>query len=375
MIRNNSKIMMASSVHVWTDTRIFFKEAQTLASNGFQVSFYAIDFESEKSVIPNLKMTYLKPVKRWQRVSHWKFLYKEMLKSDAKHFHFHDPELLLVARKLKRKVKNEITITYDMHEHIPAAIKTKQWIPTIIRKPLAKLITVIEKKLMRNCDTVIFAEKSYKDNYEELLLQKVDVLNYPVFDNTNWKKQKQDCLTLVYVGVLTEQRGIYNMLELAVALKAKMNGNFRMNIIGPIFTDEATLNAFIQKHQLEENVTLYGRMQYKDIWNFYQQADIGLCLLHPTPNNLNSHSTKLFEYMAAELPIIATDFPDFIDILTTNNCGKTGDIFNAEVLADLVLEMDADKKMLEDMGRNGRVAFDKFYNWKNEEKKLIAIYK
>lgn len=57
--------MMASSVHVWTDTRIFFKEAQTLASNGFQVSFYAIDFESEKSVIPNLKMTYLKPVKRW----------------------------------------------------------------------------------------------------------------------------------------------------------------------------------------------------------------------------------------------------------------------------------------------------------------------
>ena len=36
MIRNNSKIMMASSVHVWTDTRIFFKEAQTLASNGFQ---------------------------------------------------------------------------------------------------------------------------------------------------------------------------------------------------------------------------------------------------------------------------------------------------------------------------------------------------
>lgn len=366
--------MMASSVHVWSDTRIYFKEAKTLASQGLEVDFYAIDYPSEKAVIPNLTMHYMKPQKRYNRFVHWRFLYKEMIQSDAMYFHFHDPELLFVARALKKRLGDEIRITYDMHEHLPAAIKTKQWLPAFIRPTLSSLVERVEKKLMKYCDTVIFAELSYKENYTELGLNKVDVLNYPILPKIDVVPVKEEVFTLIYVGILIEQRGLFNMLELAKALKEKQTIDFHFKLIGPIFTNEEVVTQFIKNNDLSDNITLYGRMQYKDIWEHYASAHVGVCLLHPTPNNLNSHSTKLFEYMAAELPIIASDFPDFTTMLTEHQCGKTSNPDDYETLVEIVQSYIADPQGNKVIGSNGRTAFDTYYNWNHEGEKLLAIY-
>ncbi|MBC1473829.1 glycosyltransferase family 4 protein [Listeria grandensis] len=372
--RNPKKIMMASSVHVWSDTRIYFKEAQTLANQGFQVDFYALDHPGEKINIPNLTMHYLKPQKRYKRFIHWRFLYKEMIQSDATYFHFHDPELLLTARALKKKLKDEIKITYDMHEHLPAAIRTKQWLPRIIRPILSQVVAYFEKKWMKYCDTVIFAELSYKDNYEELTLNKVDVLNYPIFPNLNELIMKDNVFTMIYVGVLTEQRGLFNMLQLAKSVKDRGIQTFKLKLIGPIFTDEERVQQFIVENHLSDNIELHGRMQYKDIWAHYQAAHVGLCLLHPTPNNLNSHSTKLFEYMAAGLPIVASDFPDFTKMLTEHDCGKTSDPEDYDALYDIIDFYMANPEKNKQFGENGKEAFNRFYNWEREGEKLSSIY-
>ncbi|EUJ22630.1 glycosyl transferases group 1 family protein [Listeria grandensis FSL F6-0971] len=115
-------------------------------------------------------------------------------------------------------------------------------------------------------------------------------------------------------------------------------------------------------------------MQYKDIWGHYQAAHVGLCLLHPTPNNLNSHSTKLFEYMAAGLPIVASDFPDFTKMLTEHDCGKTSDPEDYDALYDIIDFYMANPEKNKQLGENGKEAFNRFYNWEREGEKLSSIY-
>lgn len=371
--RNANKIFMCSSVHVWSDTRIYFKEAKTLATEGFQVDFYAQDHPGEKEELDNLTMHYLPVLGRKKRAKHRKTLYNEFMASDAFHLHVHDPELLFLARKVKRQLGDDVHVVYDMHEHLPAAILTKQWIPKICRRVLSTLVAKVERTLMKHIDTVIFAEKSYRDNYDMLDMEKVDILNYPVVP-PKLTIPKDGLFTMVYCGLLTEQRGLFEMLELASTLKKQDITDFRLKLIGPVFTDEEKITRFVDENNLAEHIICHDRMQYKDIWQHYYTAHVGLCLLHPTPNNLNSHSTKLFEYMAAGLPILASDFPSFTKILTTEHCGLTADPFNPEKLAKIVLHYKQNPDEATQIGERGKQAFAKHYNWENEANKLIKLY-
>ncbi|RDW99595.1 hypothetical protein UR08_11455 [Listeria kieliensis] len=365
---------MCSSVHVWSDTRIYFKEAKSLAKKGFQVEFYALDFDGEKESITNLEMHYLPVLKRKDRHHHMRVLFQAFVESRARNFHFHDPELLFLAKKIKKKYGSEVKTVYDMHEHLPAAILTKQWIPRFSRTFLSKFIAAIEKYYLKWVDAVIYAEISYKKNYaKNQAIKTVDVLNYPIMP-PEIKGIPTQKFTLIYVGVLTEQRGLFNMLELAKTLREKGCLDFKLKLIGPVFTDEDKVADFIVTNKLEKHIEQLERMQYKDIWEHYYQSHIGLCLLHPTPNNLNSHSTKLFEYMAARIPIIASNFPDFTQILTEADCGYTVDPFDPEGLADLVIKLKEDKKRTVEMGENGFRAFKKLYNWQCESEKLVELY-
>ncbi|MBC1399166.1 glycosyltransferase family 4 protein [Listeria fleischmannii] len=371
--RDPNKIFMCSSVHVWSDTRIYFKEAKSLAEAGFQVEFYALNFDGEKESIPNLTMHYLPVLSRKKRFRHMQTLLKAFEESDAKNFHFHDPELLFLARKIKKKYGDAVKIVYDMHEHLPAAILTKQWIPRGSRPFVSKMVAFFEKYFLKWVDAVVFAEVSYKENYLKMGLNTVDVLNYPIMPPVR-NETISKVFTLIYVGVLTEQRGLFNMLELAKAMREKGCTDFKLKLIGPMFTNEDAFSEFIIVNHLEKNVEHLDRMQYKDIWRHYYQSHIGLCLLHPTPNNLNSHSTKLFEYMAAKIPILASDFPDFKKIISEADCGYTTDPFDYGRAADLVIQLKDNRKRNWDLGQNGFRAFQNLYSWQHEAEKLLTLY-
>lgn len=364
------KIMMVSSVHVWNDTRIFFKEAISLAENGYLVDFYALDYSANKKEIKNLKMHYLKPEKRISRWKNWLFLFREIKNKAPDIVHFHDSELLFIPILLK---KNKKTMTiYDMHEHLPAAILTKPWINKKVRFLVSRMVKVIEKKLMKSCDAVIFAEKSYKENYQELTIKKADVLNYPKQMIRRDNIVKEDRFTLIYCGVLIKQRGLWEMLNLAKLLADKnLIPNFQLKLIGPLLNEHDNVEKFILKNKLEEIVYFYGRQPYDQIWEHYHTSHLGLCFLHPTPNNLNSFSTKLYEYMNSGLPSIASNFPQFEKLLTENDCGQTVDLFNTKEISEVVVRYYQDVSLLTRQSENG---LKSKYDWYSQEIKLLELY-
>lgn len=88
------KVMIFSSVHSHNDSRVFYKEAVSLARAGYRVELHALaDFEQREE--QGVKIIGLpRPKNRVARLlSGWR-LFRRARSSGADRFHFHDPELL-----------------------------------------------------------------------------------------------------------------------------------------------------------------------------------------------------------------------------------------------------------------------------------------
>ncbi|PFR90090.1 hypothetical protein COK43_14035 [Bacillus cereus] len=367
------KVFIFSSVHPWNDTRVFYKEAVSLANAGYEVKLCAIqnNIEYEKN-IENLSVECIPKMKRWARPLLWFRLFMKARREKADVYHFHDPELLIVAYFLSIFTKSKII--YDMHEDFPAAIRSKNWIPKFIRGKLSTVVGWLEKFFMKHCDAVVYAEKYYKNNYKDIGILKEDILNYPLKHSSSVSRISNKIPYIVYAGAISKTRGLDEMLKVASNLKGR-NLEFQMILIGGFSEkDKEETIDFIQRNDLNECVQLPGRLPLHKVFDYYIKADVGLAILHPEKNYLQSLATKLFEYMAFGIPIVASNFPDWKALIENSRSGIAVDPLDVEMVADAICKIVTDKELSLQFGENGFRAYQKQYNWTIEENKLVNLY-
>ena len=85
--------------------------------------------------------------------------------------------------------------------------------------------------------------------------------------------------------------------------------------------------------------------------------------------------TKTLEYMIAKLPVITSNFPLYEKLIIENNCGICVDPLNPKKIAEAIKHLIEHPNETKKMGENGRKAVLEKYNWENESKKLLEIYK
>jgi hypothetical protein len=100
----------------------------------------------------------------------------------------------------------------------------------------------------------------------------------------------------------------------------------------------------------------------------------GLTLLHPVESYLTAYSVKMFEYMAAGLPFVASDFPLWRRIVEEADCGLLADPLDTAAIAAAMRRLTADPAEARRLGANGRRAVETTYNWEREREKLLAFY-
>ena len=363
------KVCILTSVHPPFDTRIFHKQAKTLVKAGYDVTLIAQHDNNE--VVDRVKIVALpKPKNRfWRMLGTWR-VFKLALKQRAEVYHFHDPELIPVAVLIKLARRS---IIYDVHEDIPKQILTKEWLPSYSRGFVSRLFALIERVSFPFFDAVVLAGEDIASHLPHS--SKVVVIrNFPLLEVVKRigkrEKDRKEFALLIYVGGLTEDRGAREMVEVANHMKSKA----RLILVGSFFDSylEAELRAKASKE-----VRFTGWVPYEQVFSFLSEADIGLVCFHPTPNNIAAswRNNKLFEYMAAGLPVIASNFPLWKEIVEGNNCGLTADPLNPEEIAKAVEYLIQHPDEARKMGENGRKAVVVKYNWEMESKKLIAVYK
>lgn len=118
-----------------------------------------------------------------------------------------------------------------------------------------------------------------------------------------------------------------------------------------------------------------GKINRKEVNELYGRARTGIVIYQPAANHMESQPIKMFEFMAAGLPVVASNFPLWMEILGDAGCGICVDPTKAEEVRNACLYMLDHPEEAQQMGINGKKAVDQFYNWNNEKEKLIDLYR
>lgn len=106
----------------------------------------------------------------------------------------------------------------------------------------------------------------------------------------------------------------------------------------------------------------------------YSQSICGLCVLQSASNYINSQPIKMYEYMAAGLPYICSDFPAWRKLTESIGAGIVVNPENPEELSIAINYLFNHLGEAEEMGRKGRQAVIDCFTWKAESLKLQKLY-
>ncbi len=283
--------------------------------------------------------------------------------------HCHDPELIFLG--LICKISG-IRVIYDVHEDLPVQIMSKSWLPRLLRYPISKLSIIIEYIAGYWFDAILTATPIIAERFP---ISKTEVIhNYPIISefSDKCKESNNKDKSFIYVGGLTKERGIEEILLAAESINSKQSTKINVILAGRFSNELFKKN--MEKYINSAFVFYKGWLSREDIVSSLNNSIAGLVVLHPIQNYIESLPTKMFEYMAAGIPIIASNFPIMKEIVESERCGLVVNPLSSQDLEKAILWIMNNPIESKIMGENGRQAIFQKYNWLIEARKLTDIY-
>jgi glycosyltransferase involved in cell wall biosynthesis len=146
-----------------------------------------------------------------------------------------------------------------------------------------------------------------------------------------------------------------------------------LELAGPVEKGDTDLLEFHNRPGWQR-VKYHGFIDQRRTFQILQNVRAGLVLYHPAPNHYESLPQKIFEYMGAALPIIASHFPLWRKLLGESGCGIFVDPLKPKQIAQAIEYVLTHPHEAEEMGRRGQSAVLEHFNWDSEAEKLIQLY-
>jgi len=285
---------------------------------------------------------------------------------EADVYHLHDPELIPAGLRLKRRGAR---VVFDSHEDVPAQLRAKPYLGPLARRLLSNGFEAYQRHALRRFDGLIAATPFIRSRLEPIHPNTVDVNNYPVLQEfagaPDWDgKAMQVC----YVGSISAIRGIRELVSACALLRTPA----RLALAGSF--SEPALEREVRAAAGWQRIDAHGHLDRAGVQNVMRRAMAGLVTLHPVINYLDALPVKMFEYMAAGLPVIASRFPLWQDIVEGKGCGICVDPEDPAAIAAAIDHLCSHPDIARRMGENGRRAVHTIYNWTGEAAKLAAFY-
>ncbi len=364
-----TRVCHLTSVHNFNDNRIFYKECQTLSSIGFDVHLVA---PCDRDRIQNSITVWSiqKPSSRIKRIFYTSFfqILKKAIQSKSKIFHFHDPEIIPAALILSLLGKKVI---YDAHEDASAALLTREYIKASwLRRAISKSVGYVERFSIQFFSAIVCARPDIAEKFKRKDVYVIK--NYPALKEITKSKseslQKKDNskFVVIYVGAMTRIRGIFELVE-----SFKHLDNHELWLLGK-FT-ETGLKEQCEKSEGWKNTKYLGSVSPSEVFTHISKADIGIVPFLPAPNHLRTIATKPFEYMSCELPMVLPDFEYWKNIY--DEAGLYADTTDPGAIAKSISEMTSSWPKWKKQGEINAQHIESKFNWENESKELMKVYK
>ena len=363
------QICHITSVHRPFDTRIFSNEICSLKKAGFELALIAPHKKTE--VVDGVKIIAIPQFKKKsvRLLLASFFILRIALTLPIKYFQLHDPELVFVAIVLRIAGTK---VTFDLHEKISEQVLSKPLIPKVLKGTIVVLSRWTEKIISAVSNYLIAATPVIAESCpskKTIVIQNFPVLN--VLSNLNCVPYQSRENNIIYVGDLTRVRGIK---EITSAMERLPGGLDATLIIGGNFP-HVDFKSEIVSLAGWSKVNFLGYIDRKTVFKQLGLARIGLVVLHPIANYVSSQPVKMYEYMNAGIPIVASDFPSWRSLIEKIGCGLLVDPLDPQSIADAIEWLLKNPEKAERMGEKGKEAVQNTYNWEVEEKKFIDFYK
>ena len=349
-----------TTLHPAHDVRILGKECRTLAAAGHEVHLAAPVAEEETVdgvAIEPLGYVEIQtgPVGLRRRLG---AALAAARSSGAELFHLHDPELLPVALRLKA---SGARVVYDAHEDTPVEVATLGD-GGLAARGLGLGWTAGLAVLGRAVDAVVAATPRVAERFPAG--KTVVVRNFPRLEEAEsfgGPPLAGRPPELVYLGGVTADRGAREIVQ-AVELVPEATVVLAGRVQPPALAQEL-------RH---DRVQLAGWLDRAGVAEALRRARAGLLVLHPRRAYVDALPVKLFEYMAAGIPFVASDFPLWRAL--ADGCGLFVDPRDPQAIAAAMGRLLADPDEAARLGAHGRELVEERYNWEQESGQLLALY-
>lgn len=361
------RVAHLSSLHSRYDTRIFVKMCLALADRNYDVVYIVADGlggEIKDGVeIADVGRRATGRLARMRNTT--KRLFDAALARDADVYHLHDPELIPAGIKLKRLGK---TVIFDAHEDLPEQIRNKPYMGPLARIVLSRLFARYQQLTCSRFDALVGATPLITDKLAKINSVCVNVNNFPDLDEftvaDNWSARFPE---VIYLGGIAKIRGI---VEIVLAIGE--TSDVTLNLAGTF--SEPDTRAEVESYPAWSRVNELGFLDREQVNALLARSMAGLVTLHPISNYIDALPVKMYEYMAAGIPVIASNFPLLRDIVEGSDCGLCVDPMNVSAIAGAIQFLVDNPRRAEEMGANGRQAVEQRFNWSNEAAKLLQLY-
>jgi glycosyltransferase involved in cell wall biosynthesis len=359
-----------TSVHPADDTRIFHRQARSLAGAGFTVTLLATRGTAAASSSLPIKVIPLPaPKRRLGRIVNWWRFLQRTLQVKADIYHFHDPDLLVMAPLLR--LLSGKPVIYDCHEPYRQVMLEREYIPARLRHAIGLFVEKAEKLLARLVSAVVVANPPQARHFFGALL----VANYPQLGE-HFDLDAQPAYhsaRIVHLGVMSMARGLPELVEAVASMTPSPAKLVLMGKYADAETEQA-VQSLIKSHNLAGIIDDRGVTPYLQAIQTLGSAAVGVVPYRATPALVETVPTKLFEYMACGLPVVVSDLPLTTPVLQAADCGLVvppGDVAALAKALSFLLENPDEARRL---GQNGRAAVLSTYNWEREAEKLVRLY-
>ncbi len=370
------RICIVTSIHPDYDKRVW-RHAKSLAASGVEVHLICPWSIPSGSVIDGVHIISFGRVHgRKARLFKLPYRIAPLVARIIRHvdlLHFHDIDLLpmmMLARFFR-------PVVYDVHENYPDEMLVRYWVPGPIRKPLYWLVRCgqyLASLVIRNIVLVVPAQER---DFPKKFIRKMLMRNYG--SKALLEQASADYLNraprVAFTGSQYPENGTFLVLEIAERLKA--SGIKVEFLCSDRFANPALRAEFlgrVQNMELQRHVVLVQNVPAPEIMSVLNQARIGLLANLRVLKQEKALPTRLFEYMAAGLPVVASDLPLIAHYVNDANCGLLAKPEDPQSFTSAITRLLDDEKMAMNMGRRGQHAFIDRFSWESQIPGLLSFY-
>lgn len=362
------RVLVLTVVHHPLDARIRARQVEALRAAGWEVTYAApwtghgLDVPAP---LPGLTCLDVPRARGRRRLGAQRGARRLLRREAARHdlVLVHDPELLLAVLGLRLP-----PVVWDVHEDTAAAVEVRPWVPDRLRRPLAGAVRRLERAAERRWP-LLLADARYADRF---------VRDHPVVPNSTTVPpspapaavpDEAGRLRVVYLGSITMERGAGEVVEVARALRARLPGRTRVEVVG---SAHGSAGPLLREADAAGDLTWHGYLPNEEALRRVDGALAGLSLLHDEANFRPSMPTKVVEYLARGVPAVTTPLPLAQDLVLTSGGGAVVPFGAVAEVVDVLAGWVEDPEGAREAGRRGHAHVARAHSWQVDSVSFVA---